>query len=418
MKRLSVLVVATGLILILAVSMVVFELGKKRHELIAEKINLEQKGESLDFFTLASSKPDQDSEFFRACWDLQFFNETEKLPTYRFGESNPDWNTFAAKYASAKPLIQKIADLAHSDVSDFQVPYTSFHGFLDLLIAFQSCANIIATNSALLLRDGDTEEASNNILAILAVSSILQKQPYGMARWSAATSVSLAKDATWNFIQSGLGTRDQLTRLQSAWEKIDLLAAIPQILRTERASALRPRRTSLGQQINSLMYGSSDELFLIRNFQKLIEVQNTTRSTLPWQDAVGEIQANLKTRGSFSKSARAFVSLASQLKVTAYTQSLAEMSIAALALERFRLDRGEYPENLSSIDPTYVHRSSIDPFNGEPLHYRRLDANTFLLYCVGSNRKDDGGSDASLPNSDSEKMDIVWPPPRQRIATQ
>jgi hypothetical protein len=53
-----------------------------------------------------------------------------------------------------------------------------------------------------------------------------------------------------------------------------------------------------------------------------------------------------------------------------------------------------------------------DVINGEPLKYRRSDDGQFLLYSVGWNEKDDGGSLVLTKDGASrvlEEGDWVWP---------
>ncbi|HZW06547.1 MAG TPA: hypothetical protein VFF65_05440 [Phycisphaerales bacterium] len=70
---------------------------------------------------------------------------------------------------------------------------------------------------------------------------------------------------------------------------------------------------------------------------------------------------------------------------------------AMLALERFRLARGEYPETLETLLPTYLAAAPLDSWTGKPFCYKRIDAAAdphgrgFLLYICGQDRTDDGG---------------------------
>jgi hypothetical protein len=54
----------------------------------------------------------------------------------------------------------------------------------------------------------------------------------------------------------------------------------------------------------------------------------------------------------------------------------------AVALRRFRLDRGSYPDELSALAPEYLSRVPIDPFTGRPPVYARKGAG-FELHAEG-----------------------------------
>ncbi len=68
---------------------------------------------------------------------------------------------------------------------------------------------------------------------------------------------------------------------------------------------------------------------------------------------------------------------------------------AMLALEAFRGAEGRYPDKLEVLIPDYLAELPLDPFTGEPLRYRRLDAEPsarqYLIYSVGWDLTDDGG---------------------------
>jgi hypothetical protein len=54
----------------------------------------------------------------------------------------------------------------------------------------------------------------------------------------------------------------------------------------------------------------------------------------------------------------------------------------AVALRRFRLDRGAYPDDLSALAPEYLANVPIDPFTGRPPVYTRKGAG-FELHAEG-----------------------------------
>ena len=54
----------------------------------------------------------------------------------------------------------------------------------------------------------------------------------------------------------------------------------------------------------------------------------------------------------------------------------------AVALRRFRLDHGSYPDELSALAPEYLASVPIDPFTGRPPVYARKGAG-FELHAEG-----------------------------------
>jgi hypothetical protein len=87
-------------------------------------------------------------------------------------------------------------------------------------------------------------------------------------------------------------------------------------------------------------------------------------------------------------------------------------AIVACALERYRLAQGQLPESLEALSPRFLQKMPHDVITGVPLIYRRTPDGRFILYFVGWNEKDDGGTvlltQAKQPSSDLTQGDWVW----------
>jgi hypothetical protein len=92
----------------------------------------------------------------------------------------------------------------------------------------------------------------------------------------------------------------------------------------------------------------------------------------------------------FKFSATFLPSIQILLKLEAEYASNLRLATAALAVERFRLARGELPEKLNELVPQFLPAVPLDPFDGQPLRYHRLEKG-YLIYSIGSDGHDDGG---------------------------
>jgi hypothetical protein len=70
----------------------------------------------------------------------------------------------------------------------------------------------------------------------------------------------------------------------------------------------------------------------------------------------------------------------------------AQQFLILCALTRYREAHGRLPESLADLVPTYLNAVPHDIMDGQPMRYRRLDGGGGLLWSIGSNRIDDGGS--------------------------
>jgi hypothetical protein len=88
---------------------------------------------------------------------------------------------------------------------------------------------------------------------------------------------------------------------------------------------------------------------------------------------------------------------------TAENQTKINQAALACALERFKNARGHYPESLDELKPVFMANIPHDIIGGQPLHYHRA-SDKFVLYSVGWNQTDDGGT----PGASREQGDWVW----------
>jgi hypothetical protein len=88
-----------------------------------------------------------------------------------------------------------------------------------------------------------------------------------------------------------------------------------------------------------------------------------------------------------------------------------DLARTAIALERYHLANGSYPDSLDSLAPKYIPAVPHDVILGKPLHYHR-DGQGFVLYSIGWNEKDDNGTlgfyDDKSKGIDISKGDWVW----------
>ena len=85
------------------------------------------------------------------------------------------------------------------------------------------------------------------------------------------------------------------------------------------------------------------------------------------------------------------------------------MARCALALALHKKEKGKYPDLLDVLVSDYLPRMQMDPFDGKPIRYQLQDKG-YVLYSIGRNRRDDGGSRGEYDNVLKKKVDadLVW----------
>ncbi|HOW96938.1 MAG TPA: hypothetical protein P5567_10100 [Kiritimatiellia bacterium] len=97
-----------------------------------------------------------------------------------------------------------------------------------------------------------------------------------------------------------------------------------------------------------------------------------------------------------------------QSRIRAATlQAEVRITRAGLAMIRYKTAQGRYPATLDELVPAFLDEIPRDPFTGEPLVYRP-EGDGFVLYSLGQNQQDDGGTAESPDNRDTKTFDIVW----------
>lgn len=69
-----------------------------------------------------------------------------------------------------------------------------------------------------------------------------------------------------------------------------------------------------------------------------------------------------------------------------------DLARTALAIERCRLATGKVPERLDDLVPKYLEQVPLDPFDGQPIRYRRTEPG-YILYSVREDGEDNGGKE-------------------------
>jgi len=87
-----------------------------------------------------------------------------------------------------------------------------------------------------------------------------------------------------------------------------------------------------------------------------------------------------------------------------------DLARTALALERYRLAAGRAPVQLPELVPQYLERVPLDPFDEQPIRYRRTDPG-YLLYSVDADGQDHGGRERDDTRKD-ESYDLCFTVPR------
>jgi hypothetical protein len=311
------------------------------------------------------------------------------------------------------------------------------------LATMKRCARVLQLRALAELQEGQTEAAFNDVRLSLRLIRYLRTEPVLITQLVRIAMLQIALQPVWEGLADHRWSDDQLAAFEQDFAQLSFAADFQAAMRAEIAFSGRyvdfllnhPRQiqpifnTSDDQgshadppvnlafwipsgwlYLNQLNYAS----LMLNHFAPIADTKQVTFSpAAEWQannTFTNETRHPIPYRLIEILSAPGVGHTAIKFAVA---QAHADLARTAIALERFRLAHGAYPDTLTALSPQFLAELPHDVINGQPLHYR-LDADgRFTLYSVGWNEHDDGGSivlnsGKNEPNIDNRAGDWVW----------
>ena len=390
------------------------------------------------------------------------------------------WEDLAAEGATFRPIIETLKQVFERPKLDFGLDYKKgFSLLLPQLASSKRAAQILTSEAALDLHNGDTGAAATNIRVLLALVHGNHDEAIAISHLVRIAEVAIAEGATWELLQATNATDQQLAELQREWEQLEFIDSAEKAFLMERAmmkSQIEKARVSSAQfdcvfsgysgrhvsgggssspssswpaNLNEFVddaklasgkfmwrtsWNYSEEIHLLQADQIVLEALRTMKTNQVLKPQSDAMKARLDTIGLTNVGEPFFDALdipdfrdiftseymGSTVIKTLRTEASRRVVVAAVALKRFQLKHGKWPESLEELVPEFFPAVPIDPYDGKPLRYHPNADGTYLLYCVGPDGVDDGGAPANISSStgsvrydwqNSKAQDWVWPQP-------
>jgi hypothetical protein len=285
---------------------------------------------------------------------------------------------------------------------------------------------------------GRTEEAFNDLELMLDLSTACRDEPFLISHLVCIAQLQLALQPLAEGLAAEQWSEAQLRGLQDRLGRLDFCADARRVLHGERVffgcgtiEYFRRSRGNLGQiagWAQALMLVAPSGWFCLeeRNLCRAFDDGPLSSIDVPGRQIhpTGVVRAEEDARRwdmPYGQPAlflrhRYFSALlvpgtVGVVRRTAYAQTAADLAAIACALERRRLAQGGFPEALDSLAPEFIHQLPHDIINGRPLKYHRTKEGRFVLYSVGWNETDDGGTIGLSRNGEQADLgtgDWVW----------
>ncbi len=198
-------------------------------------------------------------------------------------------------------------------------------------------------------------------------------------------------------------------RCQNIWDMNNI--------RADPIGWLYPAATAPGTaQISGQILLLSGKIYSDADFLEMLKARSAQIAALklPLKDCFAEFDRIRKSAyqggrpSGASVGAGAAHSLTRTLRLDTETRAKMQVSRVALEVERWRLAHGgRAPDSLAELVPEYAPSVPIDPFDNNPLRYKKL-ARGFLVYSIGADFTNDGGKEKPAHPAESDHYDITF----------
>lgn len=312
------------------------------------------------------------------------------------------------------------------------------------LAMLKQCVSFLQLRASAELQAGKAEAALADIKLMLRLNDLIREEPLIISHLVHIAMFQIEVQVIWQGLAEQQWNDAQLAQLDTWLAQTDFLSGYTramagekafgcQIIRYVEQNRREVRNTvgfpfrlpgNLGENetlVNCLAVaiprGWFDQnkaviwRFYDEHWDHLIDMEHRTYSS---SDAAQAANAESKPGGRYSPynqfAALLLPALAKAANRFVFAQNTLDFARVAIALERYRLANGYFPEKLDALSSKFLGTIPHDVVSGEPLRYRRTDDGSFILYSIGWNETDDGGEVAMTvtgrPNPESG--DWVW----------
>lgn len=312
------------------------------------------------------------------------------------------------------------------------------------LAALKGCSLVLRLRAVAELQNGQPDQALNDTCLGLQLAGKIQTEPFLISHLVRIAMLQLMLQPVWEGLAEHRWSDAQLVALDGELAKFDFFAAYQFSVRGElglqggEITRLRRHPAELGDfggysDDDGISYSLNPGPVIAQAIPRGWFYQNQYRCArvmeeyyLPVADAEHRtfspdlaqrgdraVHAETKSLNAYNLLERMLLpSLANAAVKFSHAQASVDLARTAVALERYRLAHGEYPESPDALVLQFLAAVPHDVIGGQPLKYRREADGRFVLYSVGWNETDDGGKvvvgKGAAPMPDYRAGDWVW----------
>jgi hypothetical protein len=330
-------------------------------------------------------------------WEA-FRRSGRPLPPSATDALGPVWGADRAAFDAARRLTQSRPNSPRSTAA--ADPTADCFPFWD---AVNDTADLLAVDAVAAVRAGDPDRAVDDVTAVLAIARYVGADEL----WAAHAGRLTARGLACRLAADALAADRPVSRLADLQTVLQAAAAepvLPPALKAQRAAFDREFTAAANPVVfNNLMrlHGMTPPNGLADLARYRLMLADDHDAALRWHTDLVRVADRPPHEWPADKPAppddwrhllsrRAALEGNRTVQRTRMDQAVVRSVVLAVACERFRQGQGRWPADHSELKEL-LPAVPADPYDSQPLRYRRLDDGV-VVYAVGPDRQDDGGA--------------------------
>jgi hypothetical protein len=292
---------------------------------------------------------------------------------------------------------------------------------LPQLAALKRCSQVLQLRTIAELQNGQPDKALDDVKLSLRLTDTIRTEPFLISHLVRIAMLQITLQPVYEALAEHRWSDEQLVALDAELAKLDFLAAYKLSMDAElgcidkEMDLVRRHPEALEGYSGEDEYGNNHRLpghliaqlipngwfyqnqyryarIMVECYIPVADLNQGTFSPALLRRSDAVVTAEIKSTSPFNRLKKLTLpALGHAATKFAHAQASVNLARTAIALERCRLARGEYPESLDALAPQFIAHVPHDVIGGGPLKYRRSQDGQFVLYSIGWNETDDGG---------------------------
>jgi len=307
-----------------------------------------------------------------------------------------------------KDLLSEMRRMAQRGAPVYPLDFSKgFEMILPHLARSRQCSRVLRASAVVNGDNGNHAEAVDDIITGMKLGDALAREPILISQLVRIAIYGIMSSAVQNsFDGSDLSpelTQRLMTQLAQADHRDDFAEAFAGEMyfgQKAFASIREGDRSALPDDFNLGPPQEADE-------QAYVEIMNrmVSAARLPYYEAAGEqsqLESDIENLPQTLAYSRTLLpALTRACAAQGRQEAVIDLIQLGILVEQYKAREGHYPDTLEEIASSFGGSVPVDPLSGKGYRYRPLGS-SFLLYSIGENGLDDGGT------HDYRKGDIVW----------